>query len=294
MAETAEQKGRTALTVNGALIGLATLFGIICIALPASGLPVFSIGLIPFMIIAAGMIAVGLATVITRVPLDVVGELAVAVGTIGMIVLCVLLFISHVCLRIQPVELFEDVQPTTPFLEELTKAEASVCKLVDETNNYIQADVGPPGISTPELVTVAQQKAVAAVPGPIVICSSASPSSPSSPSEVKESLTPVQRLERMEMTLSQFVEPEFKSACLKAGVCSAGEGFEDGSDGSDTDPVVLRRRLAAVNAKVRTLTVTYLDPMKKKQDDLQKGQASDSDKQKGAASAVAPAAPSSA
>jgi hypothetical protein len=219
------------------------------------------------------------------VPLDVVGELAVAVGTIGMIVLCVLVFISHVCLRIQPVELFVS-EELPSFLDELAKAEVSVCKLVDETNNYIQADVGPPGISTPELVTVAQQKAVSAVPGPIVICSSASSSSPSSPSEVKESLTPVQRLERMEMTLSQFVEPEFKSACLKAGVCSAGEGFEDGSDGSDTDPVVLRRRLAAVNAKVRTLTVTYLDPMKKKQEDLQKGQASDSDKQKGAASAL--------
>jgi hypothetical protein len=292
--ETAEQKGRMALTVNGALIGLATLLGLVFIALPASGLPVFSIGLIPFMIIAAGMIAICLVTVIARVPLDVVGEIAVAVGTIGLIVLCVLLFISHVCLRIQPVEHFvsetrSQTENPTSFLDALAKTEADVCKLVDDTNNYIQSDVGAPGISTPELVTVAQEKAVAAVPGPIVTC-------PPSSSSNKESLTPVQRLERLEMTLNQFVEPEFKSACLKAGVCSAGEGFEDGSDDSDgspTDPVVLQRRLAAVNAKVRTLTVTYLDPMNKKKEDLQKGQASDSDKQKGAASAVVPVTPSS-
>lgn len=283
--------------VFGPLIGIGAFVGLLFATIPAIGLPIISIGMIPLMMIALTILLLGLAFVFMKVNGAVVEDIVVALGTIGAIVICVLLFISHVCLRIQPIELFasgsqkETEKIPSSFLDELAKTEVSVCKLVDETNNYIQADVGPPGISTPELVTVAQQKAVAAVPGPIVICASSSPSSPSS-SGVKESLTPVQRLERLEMTLNQFVEPEFKGACIKASICSVGEGFEsssDDSDGSPTDPIVLQRRLAAVNAKVRTLTVTYLDPMNKKKEDLQKGQASDSDKQKGAAASVAPA-----
>lgn len=280
--------------VFGPLIGVGAFVGILFATIPAIGLPIISIGMIPLMMIALTILLLGLAFVFMKVNGAVVEDIVVALGTIGAIVICVLLFISHVCLRIQPIELFasgsqkETEKIPSSFLDELAKTEVSVCKLVDETNNYIQADVGPPGISTPELVTVAQQKAVAAVPGPIVICASSSPSS----SGVKESLTPVERLERMEMTLNQFVEPEFKGACIKASICSVGEGFEsssDDSDGSPTDPIVLQRRLAAVNAKIRTLTVTYLDPMNKKKEDLQKGQASDSDKQKGAAASVAPA-----
>jgi len=276
--------------VFGPLIGIGAFVGLLFAVIPAIGLPIISIGMIPFMMIALTILLLGLAFVFMKVNGAVVEDIVVALGTIGAIVICVLLFISYACLRIQPIELFvsgteKETHPSS-FLDELAKTEASVCKLVDETNNYIQADVGPPGISTPELVTVAQQKAVAAVPGPIVTC----PSSSSSSSGVKESLTPVQRLERLEMTLNQFVEPEFKGACIKASICSVGEGFEsssDDSDGSPTDPIVLQRRLAAVNAKVRTLTVTYLDPMNKKKEDLQKGQASDSDKQKGAAASVA-------
>ena len=267
--------------VYGTLIGLGALLGILALVVRSTGIPVVSIGMLPFMLILGGVLFVGIVSILMKTPNEIITEIIVTAGIIVTIVVVILLFISHFCLRIYPVELFEDTPPTSSsFLDRLTKAEADVCKLVDETNNYIQADVGPPGISTPELVTVAQQKAVAAVPGPIVSCPP--------PSGDKESLTPVQRLERMEMTLSQFVEPEFKSACVKAGVCSAGEGFQDGSDGSDTDPVVLQRRLDAVNAKIKTLTVTYLDPMKKKQEDLQKGQASDSDKQKGAAASVVP------
>ncbi len=289
-----DSKGKAALWVFGPLIGIGAFVGLLYAAIPATGLSIISIGMIPFMMVAAALIILGLAFVFMKVPGAIVENISLALGTIVAIVICVLLFMSHVCLRIQPIEHFasekqSNTEKPSSFLDELAKAEADICKLVDETNNYIQSDVGAPGISTPELVTVAQEKAVAAVPGPIVTCPPPSSSS-------KESLTPVQRLERMEMTLNQFVEPEFKSACIKASICSVGEGFEDGSDDSDgspTDPIVLQRRLDSVNAKVRTLTVTYLDPMNKKKEDLQKGQASDSDKQKGAASAVVPVTPSS-
>lgn len=250
----------------------AGLFGFVVLIVVILGFALLdvryvTIGFLPFIFVAAAMIVMGVATVVMKVPVDVIAELILSVGTIAAIVIGILLFIRHVCLSIRVTERFEDV---TISLDAIRAAEAEVCKLVVETNNYIQADIGPAGSDNPSLVTAAQQKAAttAAATGPILGCPLPA---------ADEGLQPEERLARMERTLDKLVEPELKSACAKAGVCN--EGFASAA------AVPLQPRLDAIITKIKTITALYLAPMKQKQADLQSGKASDSDKQKGAAAA---------
>jgi len=254
----------------------AGLFGFVVLIIVILGFALLdaryvTIGFLPFIFVAAAMIVMGLATVVMKVPAEAIAELVLSVGTIAAIVIGILLFITHVSLSIRVTERFEDVAIS---LDAIHAAEGEVCKLVVETNNYIQADIGPAGSDNPSLVTAAQQKAAtaAAATGPILGCPLPA---------ADEGLQPEERLDRMERTLDKLVEPELKRACAKSGVCPTNEGF----DSAPAAAVPLQTRLDAINIKIKTITALYLAPMKQKQADLQSGQASDSDKQKGAAAA---------
>ena len=230
-----------------------------------------TIGFLPFIFVAAAMLVMGIATVVMKVPAEAIAELVLSVGTIAAIVIGILLFISHVCLNLRVTERFEDVAIS---LDAIRAAEAEVCKLVVETNNYIQSDIGQAGSDNPSLVTAAQQKAAAAAAatGPILGCPLPA---------ADEGLQPEERLDRMDRTLDKLVEPELKRACAKAGVCNTNEGF----DSAPATASPLQTRLDAIVIKIKTINALYLAPMKQKQADLQSGKASDSDKQKGAAAA---------
>lgn len=231
------------------------------------------ISFIPFLIVVIALLLVGASTIAIKIPDDIGENFLIPLGIIVAVVIITLFIISHACLRIRPVELFQDNSED----KALKDAETEVCKLVTEANNYIQANVGIPGIDKPELVTDAQQKAVTAAStrGPILGC-------PVPPDN--EGLQPEERLDRMDRTLDNFVEPEIKKACIKAGICVASEGFED----PPVQVLDVPQRIKAILTKTQTIKVQYLDPMKQKQADLQSGKASDSDKQQGASTVTSP------
>ena len=255
--------------------GLFVLFVVIVIIILASQLDskYVLIGLLPVLFIVGAFLLLGASMVTLKVPDGLIEELIINTGIIVAVVVVVLLFISHMCARIRPIELFEDKSEDT----KLKEAEAEVCKLVTEAYNYIQADIGMAGIDRPELVTEAKQKAMtaASVAGPILGCPV--------PTD-NEGLQPEERLDRMDRTLDRFVEPELKKGCIKAAICIADEGFED----PPPQTLDVDQRIKAILTKAETIKVQYLDPMKQKQADLQSGKASDSDKQRGAAAVLSP------
>lgn len=253
--------------------GLFVLVFIIVIIILASQLDgnYVLLGLLPLFIIVGAFLLLGASMVTLKVPDGLIEELIINTGIIVTVIVVVLLFISHVCARIRPIELFEDTSEDG----KLKNAETEVCKLVTEAYNYIQADIGIAGIDRPELVTEAKQKAMTAASwkGPLLGCPV--------PAD-NEGLQPEERLNRMDRTLELFVEPELKKGCIKAAICLADEGFED----PPVQTLDVDQRIKAILTKAETIKVQYLDPMKQKQADLQSGKASDSDKQRGAAAAL--------
>ena len=248
-----------------------------------------AIGLLPFGVIAAGVLAVGLAKFLTSLTGDDVTLVLTSVATIWLIVIMALVFVTQMCARITVVELFDTA--TDSFGLAIVKAESDVCALVDHVNTFIASDVGQPGQDNPSILKAAQNKAAAATMGPNTVC----PGTELVPVDMNEA---ADRISRIERTLNLLVEPEFKATYDKSMVC---EGFDSDSDpdsdsDSDSDPdpnqdeaeikVHLTVRLNAAQTTIKRLTTQYLDPIQQKQKDLQAGIASDCDKKKGATTAV--------
>jgi len=255
-----------------------------------------TIGLLPFIFILCAVGLIGLGVLISYAKIDptVVSDVFVAIGPIIAVIIVFLFFVSNVCMRIRPTEMFTDTNASiaadaaaisasisvadtaTESKEDkkLKEAEIQVCKMVTRANDYIKANVGIPGIKKPELVTAALQKArdAAAVKGSILTC-------PVPPKN--EGLQPEERLNRMDRTLDRYVEPEIKKACIKAGICPA-EGFAD----PPPQALDVDQRIGAILTKIKTIKAQYLDAMDAKTADLQKGVASDGDKKAGADSAM--------
>jgi hypothetical protein len=288
---------------GGGVIGLGVFIGLIVI-FATLDVRYVTISLLPFIFILCAVGLIGLGVLISYAKIDptVVSDVFVAIGTIIAVIIVFLFFVSNVCMRIRPTEMFTDTDAAiaadaaalsasisvadtaTKSKEESTNetkedkklkdAETQVCKMVSKANDYIKANVGIPGIKKPELITAALQKArdAAAVKGSILTC-------PVPPKN--EGLQPEERLNRMDRTLDRYVEPEIKKACIKAGICPA-EGFAD----PPPQALDVDQRIGAILTKINTIKAQYLDAMDAKTADLQKGIASDSDKKAGADSAM--------
>lgn len=236
--------------------------------MPTQELALFSIGALPYLLIFGAMVFVSVFFFLTKLTIEDFTEILVAMGTIWLVVILVLLFISHVCMSISPVEQFADAD------FDIEGTEAAVCKLIDDVRNFITADIGQPGQADPSLITAAMQKAIDAVKGPITNCpgdsAPAPASAPSDPAMIND------RLSRMERTLEQLVEPQFKYTYDKSMTC---EGFVSGTP---------QERLTAIQATIAMFKKRYLDPLDQKKADLQAGHLSDCEKRKAANTAIPP------
>jgi hypothetical protein len=226
--------------------------------------PEFAIGFLPFMIIGIAFIGAIMVLIPSKLSVEDITEIVIGMGTIWLTVIFVIIFMLVFCVNISPIERFTDTPSSSKsFLESLAKTEEAVCALMKETNDFIQGDVGQAGIDNPSLVTQAQAAALSSANAPTTVC-------PSSVAPTME--TANDRLSRMEVTLSAFVEPEFVKTFKSTQTC---EGFED-----------VESRLKKIQDTIRRLTGKYLDPIRQKKTELQSGILSDCDRKKGAATAV--------
>jgi hypothetical protein len=204
-----------------------------------------------------------------------------------------LFFISLIvcfdCAVIHPREAFENDNPSTEsdplqtLFQGIGAAEDAVCKLVTRTDEFIQGDVGNPGIQNPSLVTDAQNQARLLVGSSITIC-------PATGIPETETLQDAdQRLLRLEATLKSFSGPRILKVYQQSVECFVPLNAEIGG------PVIvlLQARLTAVQNSIALQQGKMLTAIDAKKEALKRGEASDCDKQKGVAAQAASQAPSS-
>ena len=126
------------------------------------------------------------------------------------------LIICFDCAVIHPREAFEDTTPADPLqtlFSEIGDAEDAVCKLITRTDEFIQGDVGNPGIQNPTLVKDAQNQARLSVGGSITIC-------PATGIPETETLQDAdQRMQRLEATLKSFSGPRIEKVWQQSVEC---------------------------------------------------------------------------
>jgi hypothetical protein len=233
----------------------------------------------PYILIGMAAAFVGAIYMIQNAPTDVIGGVVKDVLMIGFIVYLVMIFVASVSMMIHPWEQFVDMDVSgsggiTKLLADITAAEKDVCDLITRTDKFIQNDVGKPGHDNPQLVTDAQQKARAAVGGPLTDCDASWQLDISGEAALQEADN---RITRMEGTLASFTGPELQATYNKTVPCQA-EGFMDMSD--------LNQRLAAVKQTIATQQQKLLKPVDDKTAALQRGEVSDCDKKRGGNVAV--------
>lgn len=199
------------------------------------------------------------------------------------------LIICFDCAVIHPQEAFDTEQPTeSPDLlktlfQGIGAAEDAVCRLVTRTDEFIQGDVGNPGIQNPTLVTDAQNQARLSVGSSITIC-------PATGIPETETLQDAdQRLLRLEATLKSFSGPRIQKVYQQSVECFVPLNAEIGGPSIES----LQPRLAAVQEAIALQQGKWIGAIDAKKAALQRGEASDCDKQKGVAAQKASQAPQS-
>lgn len=200
------------------------------------------------------------------------------------------LIVCFDCAVIHPREAFDsgsaDAAQTDPLqtlFQGIGAAEDAVCKLVTRTDEFIQGDVGNPGIQNPTLVTDAQNQARLSVGSSITIC-------PATGIPETETLQDAdQRLLRLEATLKSFSGPRIQKVYQQSVECFVPLNAEIGGPSIES----LQPRLAAVQAAIALQQGKWIGAIDAKKAALQRGEASDCDKQKGVAAQAASQAPSS-
>lgn len=206
-----------------------------------------SLGLLPIILIVGAFIVMGALMLASRLTPEDITEILLGMGTIWLIVIFVLIFISTFCGAIHPVERFDNPDD---FMTQLAKTEVLVCSMIDDVDQFIASNLGN---VDPSIVDAAKQKARDDVN--MVFC-------PPGVGSVDD------RLARLEDTLKNFTGPQLEKTYKKAMTC---EGF------SSSDP---SERLQGIQNMIGVQYSQMLGPMKQKQKDLQSGKASDCDKEK--------------
>ena len=209
---------------------------------------------LPFLIIGVALIATfALFVLDAALTSEVITELLISMGSIWLIIIAVLLFVSFYCMEIHPIEHFADT---------IDQTEAAICKLKEHIRTFVASDLGKAGQEEPTLISQRMN-----VGSPTVACDSTT------------QLTMEERLTRMEITLDKLAEPELKKTYDATMKC---EGFATPL-ANPNDP---KDRLSAIQTKLSTLTSMYLDPILQNQRDLQNGILSDCNKKRAADAAI--------
>lgn len=217
-------------------------------------------------------------------------EIAMSVVVILVIVMIVAFIVGNVCMRVRPRERFVGAAATAePTLESLAAQigdlEKDACDLITRSDQFIQNNVGKPGQDDPSLVTAAQQKARADLPGPLTDCPVTAASVIQGPSaEILSDLE--NRTTRLETTFLKFTQPILQQAYNNTVPCK--EGFDgDDSSGNTLDLAPLATRVNALIAAVADQKTKLLKPIDDKTAALQRGEVSDCDKRRGSKTAIA-------
>jgi hypothetical protein len=239
----------------------------------------------PYILIGLSVLFVGAIYAIQNAPTTAIGDVMKDVAMIGMIVFLTLVFVGSFSMMIKPRELFVDgdtgVNPITQLLAGITAAEKDICNLITRTDSFIQSDIGKPGHDDPQLVTDAQQKARAAVDGPLTDCAAVW-SDVSGDAALQEADN---RLSRMEGTLKSFTGPELQTTYNKSVPCQT-EGFSNQTEGF-ADPLTdLQNRLVSVKDTITSQQQKLLKPIDDKTAALKRGEVSDCDKKRGSKGAI--------
>jgi len=224
------------------------------------------LSVLPYGIIVAAMIIIGFLSILTRVPGPIATELAVAVGTIALVVMTAVVIVTTFCVQIRPIEEFVDSG------SEVEKTEARICALMKRTDEFIKNEVGIAGIDNPRLVS-AKRAELALAAEPILICDAFADYE----CILKKKEAPIddeERLSRMERTLMRFVYPEVSKACASASCDRPCETLT--LEGADT----VDGRLTAMNAVADGID-RQLAIIDEKTASLRRGELSDCDREKG-------------
>ena len=234
----------------------------------------------PYILIGLSVLFVGAIYAIQNAPSTAIGDVMKDVAMIGIIVFLTLVFVGSFSMMIRPRELFVDVtNPITQLLADITAAEKDVCNLITRTDSFIQSDIGKPGHDDPQLVTDAQQKARAAVNGPLTDCAAVWTMDVSGDVALQEADN---RLQRMEGTLKSFTGPELQTTYNRSVPCQT-EGFSNQTEG----PLgALQQRINAVKDTIKTQQLKLLKPIDDKTAALKRGEVSDCDKKRGSKGAI--------
>jgi hypothetical protein len=186
------------------------------------------------------------------------------------------LIICFDCAVIHPREAFantESADPLQTLFHEIGEAEDAVCKLITRTDEFIQGDVGNPGIQNPTLVTDAQNQARLGVGGSITIC-------PATGIPETETLQDAdQRMQRLEATLKSFSGPRIQKVWQQSVECFVPLN----ADINGPSLASLQDRLTVVQTAIALQQGKWIKEIDAKKEALQRGEASDCDKQKGIA-----------
>jgi len=240
----------------------------------------FSIGLLPFILIATAFISMASILLFTNLTTTDIVEILVAMGAIWLTVIAAMFFVSRVCGRISPREAFVDVSanPNELFMKSFAETEKEICKLVKKGDEFIRSDKGVEGDDNPSLVFDAMRDARNNID--MVTCPP--PTLTADPNMLEK------RLKAMEETVAQFTDVLFKKAFTN--ITTSSECFKDAGispEEDEEDPFIeWTTRLKAVQDAIKSQKTQYLDPLEMKQKELQSGAASDCQMQKGAENAV--------
>ncbi len=186
------------------------------------------------------------------------------------------LIICFDCAVIHPREAFADVEDEDPLqtlFQEIGEAEDAVCKLITRTDEFIQGDVGNPGIQNPALVSDAQRQARLSVGSSITIC-------PATGIPETETLQDAdQRLQRLEATLKSFSGPRIQKVWQQSVECFV--PLNANINGPSL--TALQGRLTVVQTAIALQQGKWIKEIDAKKEALQRGEASECDKQKGIA-----------
>lgn len=255
------------------------------------------LGLIPFLILLGAVAAIGLVFAGGKLSGEDVSEVMTSVLVILAGVVVVLMFVSGVCMTIHPTEQFRgaasehngirlyptyieqftdapvDVSssPLTQLWADIATAEKAVCGYITRADKFIQSDLGKPGHDDPSLVTQAQQDARDKAGGPLTDCES--PWDTTEPN-VDDATN---RVTRLETTLNGFTAPAFQQAFDAQNTC---ESFVDVPNTAVIQ--ALQQRLSVIQSTIQTQQQKFLKPIDDKTAALNRGEASDCDKKRGA------------
>jgi hypothetical protein len=254
------------------------------------------IALIPFALILGAGLATWITTLGGKLTPDDVKQMVLYVLIIVAIVAIVSMIARALCYQIRPEERFTNLSgstheddPVQALWTAVGVAEHSICKLIEQTDNYIRSGIGPKGTGDPSLVTTAQQDARADAGGPLTDCTATWPTTvlDVSMQTLDETMSQLDdRITRMETTLKGFSAPVLTNAYKSTVECST-EGFGDYAETFVATSIVsLQDRLKEVQAAITYQEKTLIGGMEQKKKDLQSGKASDCDKQRGAKTAM--------